>query len=47
MGVCIEEIDGLGGCASHLAEGITLNGRGGVATPMHVEACEYTTSHQP
>ena len=47
MGVCIEDIDGLGSCVCHLAEEITLNGGGEVATLMHVEECEYTASNQP
>jgi len=41
----MEEISGLGGCAYHLIEGITLNGRGGMGTPVNVEESEYIASH--
>ena len=47
MGVHIEDIGGLVSCVCHLAEEITLNGRGGVATLVHVEECEYSASNQP
>ena len=47
MGVCIEDIGGHGGSVCHLAEAITLNGGGGVATLVYVEECEYTASNQP
>lgn len=41
----MEEIGGLGGCACHLAKRITLNGGGGMGTPVNVEEFEYTASH--